>query len=139
MKNIDIFYNRFTILKRIDNKLYIRFIIYLIIFFISCIVLITMEYPNVYKIEGFLNEDKIVVSILKKDMEKLKGDVLKIDNKTYKYKILAYDYLDNYKDEIIVTLLINETLKDNKVVSVLIENGNTNLYKSFIKKLWKGF
>lgn len=142
MEEINIYDNKFNMLRNIDKKPYIKFIVFLIIFFIVFLILVLIKYPNIYKFDGFATGDKVVLSILNKDLDKLKGNILKINNKTYNYSILSYEYLNKesgYSNELLVTLIINNKIKNNQVVSVLIEDGETNLYKSFIKKLWKGF
>ena len=35
--------------------------------------------------------------------------------------------------------IINENIIKNKKISFTINDGKTNLYKEFIKKIWKGF
>ena len=142
MEEFDIYSNKFSILKKINKKIYVKFIAFIIFLFTLLISLMLIQYPNIYKIDGFVSEDKIVIPIRISDLEKLEGDELKIDNKIYKYSVLSYDYLNSEianSNDVLVTLLINQKFKNNQVVSILIEKGKTNLYKSFIKKIWKGF
>ena len=142
MEEIEFFNNRFSMLKKIDKKIYIKFILVLILVVLLIFYIMMLEYPNIYKIDGFVSDDKVVIPVKRSDLGKLKGDELKINDKVYKYSVFDYEYLDESKnnlEEVLVTLLIDEKFKTNQVVSILIENGKTNLYKSFIKKIWKGF
>lgn len=142
MEKIDVYNNRFSILKNIDKRIYVKFIVMLILVVLLMVYLMTIEYPRIYKVEGFVSGDKIVVPVKISDLEKLKGNELKIDNVVYRYSVLTYEYLNEtayYSNDVLVTLSIDRKFKTNQVVSILIEDGNTNLYKSFIKKIWKGF
>ena len=142
MKNIDIYNNRFNILQTSERKIYFKFVICLVTLILICIFLIFIKYPKLYKFEGHVVEDKIVIQLSKDETKNLKGNVLKIKDKEIKYEIYSFSKLDydiNYIDYYLVTLLVNEKFVNNEVVDIIIEDGMTNLYESFIKKLWKGF
>lgn len=142
MKNIDVYNNRLSILKKIECKIYIKFIISLIAFFTLFSIIILLKYPKLYKFEGYVDNDKVVIYLKKSELANLKGDVLKIKDEEIKYKIYSFskvDYDVSFDSYYVATLIVEKKLVDNEIVNIVIEDGMTNLYESFVKKIWKGF
>lgn len=142
MENIDIYSNRFLIMRETNKKVCIKFFAVLFLVMLVSVIILFVKYPNIYIFEGYLNEDKIVVYLKENELDKLKGDTLKIENKMIKYNVDSFvkiDSKDNYGEYYLVTLIVGDIKLKDGMFKISIDDGTTNLYESFLKKIWKGF
>ena len=137
MYNIDIYHNSEELLKHQEETIYIKFIlIFLSIVIILC-GLCFIKYPKIYYFEGFITNDKVILYLEKDSLNNLKGSKARINDKEISYIVEDIKYLDdNYYQ---VSILLSESIDKVNTISFTINDGKTNLYKEFIKKIWKGF
>ncbi|HPF83415.1 MAG TPA: hypothetical protein PLV83_04555 [Bacilli bacterium] len=142
MHDIDIYNNSVEILTRKEEKIYIRFIMNLLIFSLIVLCIILYKYPNEYHFEGFVNENKIMVYLKENELQQIKASKIKIKDKEMNYVVDSIIKLDRDITNIqyyLVSIKVEEELLDNDIIKFNIVDGTTNLYKSFIKRIWKGF
>lgn len=142
MHEINMYDNSMEILKRRESNIYIKFVIILIICFILMIIISVIKYPKEHLIEGVVSDNKIMAYLTKDSLTKLKGNTLKINDVEMYYElenITELDYDMNYEKYYLVTISVDKKLIENDVVNIVIDDGKTNLYNDFIKRIWKGF
>jgi len=140
MHDIDIYDNSLAVLKKKEEKIYIKFIVSFIIGLIVISILICIKYPLIYNFEGIASNDDIVLYLSKQDLKKLKGDTIIKNDESIKYNIRSIVRLENVDLEYYaVRIYTNEEYIDNDIIDFKINDGSTTLLKSFVKKIWKGF
>ena len=140
MHDIDIYDNSLAVLQQKEEKIYSKFIISFIIGIIVISILICIKYPLIYNFEGIASNNDIVLYLSKEDLKKLKGDTIIINDKSINYNIKSIVRLENVDLEYYaVRIYTSDEYVDNDIIDFKIEDGETTLLKSFIKKLWKGF
>lgn len=142
MHDIDIYNNSMEVLKKKEEKIYIKFIIIFLLLCVFLSVIIFIKYPKEYHFEGFVQNNNVFVYLKKENLDKLKGDVIKIKDEEFMYKIdniSELDYDINYERYYLVRLVTNYNLIENDVIKFNISDGTTNLYNEFFKRIWKGF
>ena len=140
MHDIDIYDNSLAVLQQKEEKIYSKFIISFIIGIIVISILICIKYPLIYNFEGIASNNDIVLYLSKEDLKKLKGDTIIINDKSINYNIKSIVRLENVDLEYYaVRIYTSDEYVDNDMIDFKIEDGDTTILKSFIKKLWKGF
>lgn len=142
MDDINIYDNRLAIIRTKEEKIYVKFIIFFIIFSLLLIICLFIKYPKIYYFEGIANDNDIVLLLSKDELKYLKGNTITIDNEEYKYYVRSILELDNEIDYIkyySVRIYTNDDYIDNDVIDFTINDGKTNIFNSIVKKIWKGF
>lgn len=124
--------------KRRYAKIYSTSVIFIVIFFVSIIVIFTIKYQSYYITMGTMIDNKLELLVNIRDINLInENNTLVIDNVKYNYKINRIDnklYHDdafnNYKNIYLdVTRLTNI---DNFVYEIKIPEENKTLYKYII-------
>lgn len=142
MNDIDIYNNTLEVLERKESNVYKYFIILVITSSIILMIACFINYPKIYHFEGTVSDNKIILYLDKNSLGKLKGSTLKINNEETYYdidSITELDYNINNIKYYLVKLFTNKNLIENNVVNVYINDGKTNIFKCFVKRIWKGF
>lgn len=142
MYDINVFDNSSEILKRKEETIYMRFVLYFIVICVISVLICFINYPNQYTFQGIVNEEEIIVYITEDSLSYFTNDTIQIKNDKILYKInsIVEEKSDiNYERYYKINISINKKLIENDIVKFSIIDGKTNLYKDFIKKIWKGF
>lgn len=142
MYDINIFDNSSEVLKRKEDTIYKRFILYFIVICVISVLICFINYPNQYTFQGIVNGKDIIVYLTEDSLGYFTNDTIEIKNDKFLYKINNIVEVDSdikYKKYYKINISVTKELIENDVVRFSIIDGKTNLYKEFIKKIWKGF
>lgn|SRR5574344_1744276 len=141
MFDFDIYNNSAEILKRKEESIYLKFIISLIVISLMVLIMMFRDYDDIHDFNGVVIDGEIVVYVNDDSIQYFDDDVIVLKNEETNYKISDIKRVNDSKSQINyqLSIHINQDLNENDVVNFNINKGKTNLYKSFIKKIWKGF
>lgn len=142
MYDINIFDNSSEVLKRKEETIYMRFILYFIVICVISVLICFINYQNQYTFQGVVSGDEIIVYLTEDSLGYFANDTVQIKNDKFLYKINNIVEIDSdikYKKYYKINISVDKELTENDVVRFSVIDGKTNLYKEFIKKIWKGF
>lgn len=140
MFDFDIYNNSAEILKRKEESIYLKFIVALIIVSFMVLIMIFKDYKDIRSFNGVVTDGEILLYVKEDLLQYFENDVIIFENNEITYKINSIEKIDDStKNYYKMSIWTNTSLSENDIITFSIDNGKTNLYKSFIKKIWKGF
>lgn len=140
MFDFDIYNNSAEILKRKEESIYLKFIVVLIIVSFMVLIMIFKDYKDIRSFNGVVTDGEILLYVKEDLLQYFENDVIIFENNEITYKINSIEKIDDStKNYYKMSIWTNTSLSENDIITFSIDNGKTNLYKSFIKKIWKGF
>lgn len=133
MNSINEFNNTKEVIAHHKTPLFSNFIIIVSYFFILIFICMFIKYPKNYLTVGLVNEDIITMYLDSNTLAHLNN--IFIENNKVDYKIVNKSFNDNYY---VIDISIDKKVSKD-IVDIVINDGESNLYNDFIKKIWKGF